>query len=115
MEKGDSSPALPTPAGAGGVSRQSTSTSIKPPEKTSIDALAVVIRTNTTLLSLDVSGNSMSEKQLRAVSSAVKRNTTLTSLNGVGKSSLYYHNLRGRNTRILTSKARASAQRTLRL
>ena len=46
----------------------------------------------------------MSEKQLRAVSSAVKRNTTLTSLNGVGKSSLYYHNLRGRNTKDLDLK-----------
>ena len=68
---------------------------IKPPEKTAVDALAVVLRTNTKLQALDVSGNTFNEKALRILVAAVKRNSHLTSLNGVGKSSLYFKILRG--------------------
>lgn len=65
------------------------------PSKSSIDALAVVLRTNTTLQSLDLSGNALHEKAIKLISQAVRRNASLTSLSGVGKSSLYFKALRG--------------------
>lgn len=86
--------------GAGAETERGKAVAAKPGgkavEKSSIDALAVVVRTNKTLLSLDISGNPLHEKAVKLISQAVRRNTTLTSLNGVGKSALYFKALRGK-------------------
>ena len=67
--------------GAGAETERGKAVAAKPGgkavEKSLIDALAVVVRTNKTLLSLDISGNPLHEKAVKLISQAVRRNTTL--------------------------------------